>query len=538
MSQQFDVVVIGAGVSGLYALHKLRECGLSARVIDAGSDVGGTWYWNRYPGARFDSESYTYQYSFSRELIDEWNWSEHFAAQPEIERYLQHVADKFDLRRDITFNARVESVIFDETDKLWNIVTDSGLHVRARNVMAATGFMSAHQYPDIPGMDTFKGVAAHTARWPREGLDLRGKRVGVIGTGATAVQVIQTIAPEVGHLTLFQRTPNWCVPLRNRPIDADTQRDLKARAEQIFAHCRETYAGFIHKADERMGANLSKQQRWEHYQTLYDRGGFALWLSNFSDAFTDRAIAEDVSAFLAEKIRQRVRDPQLAAKLIPTDHLYGTKRPPGEKDYYEIFNLDHVEHVDLRDTPIEHVTTKGIETQLHGGSSRLHELDVIVYATGFRAMTGELLRMNIVGENGLSLEEKWECGPKTHLGVQFAGFPNFFAVLGPHNPAAFCNITRCAESNVDWIINCIRYVEERGCTTIQPSVESEETWTQRCYDSAKGMLFADVKNSWFFGYHNRGGEQGRFLVFTEGVPAYDRIFSETARSGYEGFEIR
>ena len=538
MSQQFDVVVIGAGVSGLYALHKLRECGLSTRVIDAGSDVGGTWYWNRYPGARFDSESYTYQYSFSRELIDEWNWSEHFAAQPEIERYLQHVADKFDLRRDIEFNARVESVIFDETDKLWNIVTDSGLHVRARNVMAATGFMSAHQYPDIPGMDTFKGVAVHTARWPREGLDLRGKRVGVIGTGATAVQVIQTIAPEVGHLTLFQRTPNWCVPLRNRPIDADTQRDLKARAEQIFAHCRETYAGFIHKADERLGAALSKAERWEHYQTLYDRGGFALWLSNFSDAFTDRAIAEDVSAFLAEKIRQRVRDPELAAKLIPTDHLYGTKRPPGEKDYYEIFNSGHVEHIDLRDTPIEHVTAKGIETQLHGGSSRLHELDVIVYATGFRAMTGELMRMNIVGENGLSLEEKWECGPKTHLGVQFAGFPNFFAVLGPHNPAAFCNITRCAESNVDWIIDCIRYVAERGYTTIQPSVESEDTWTQRCYDSAKGMLFADVKNSWFFGYHNRGGEQGRFLVFTEGVPAYHRIFSETARSGYEGFEIR
>ena len=538
MSQQFDVVVIGAGVSGLYALHQLRKQGLSTRVIDAASDVGGTWHWNRYPGARFDSESYSYQYSFSRELIEEWDWSEHFAAQPEIERYLQYVADKFDLRRDIEFGARVQSVIFDEADKLWNVVTDSGLHLRARFVIAATGFMSAHQYPDIPGIDTFKGVSVHTARWPREGLDLRGKRVGVIGTGATAVQVIQTIAPAVGHLSLFQRTPNWCTPLRNRPIDPDTQRDLKQRAEQIFAHCRKTYAGFIHKADERMGAELSREERWEHYQTLYDRGGFALWLANFGDVFTNRAIAEDVSAFLAATIRQRVRDPKVAEKLIPTDHLFGTKRPPGEKDYYEIFNLDHVEHIDLRDTPIEHVTTKGIETALHGGSSRLHELDVIVYATGFRAMTGELMRMNIVGENGLSLEEKWECGPKTHLGVQFAGFPNFFAVLGPHNPAAFCNITRCAESNVDWIIDCIRYVEERGYTTVQPSAAAEDAWTQRCYESAEGMLFADVKNSWFFGYHNRGGEQGRFLVFTEGVPAYDRIFSETARSGYAGFEFR
>ncbi len=537
MAQQFDVIVIGAGISGLYALHKLRESGLSARVVEAGSDIGGTWYWNRYPGARFDSESYSYQYSFSPELIEEWDWSEHFAGQPEIERYLHHVTDKFDLRRDIEFGARVESVIFDDSEKLWTVVAESGLHLRARFVICATGFMSAHQYPDIPGMDTFEGISVHTARWPREGLDLRGKRVGVIGTGATAVQVIQTIAPDVGHLSLFQRTPNWCTPLRNGPIDAKTQRDLKKRAYEIFAHCRETYAGFIHKADERLGADLSREERWAQYQVLYDRGGFALWLSNFGDAMTNREIAEDVSAFLAETIRKRVKDPKVAEKLIPTDHLFGTKRPPGEKDYYEIFNLDHVEHIDLRETPIEHVNAKGIETAVPGGTSRLHELDVIVYATGFRALTGELMRMNIVGENGVSLEEKWECGPKTHLGVQFAGFPNLFAVLGPHNPAVFCNITRCAETNVDWIVDCIRYVADRGHKTIQPSTEAEEAWTQRCYDSAQGMLFADVKNSWFFGYHNRGGEQGRFLVFTEGVPAYDRIFSETARSGYEGFKF-
>lgn len=537
MTRNFDAVVIGAGVSGLYALHRLREAGLSTRVFEAGSNVGGTWYWNRYPGARFDSESYSYQYSFSRELIEEWDWSEHFAGQPEIERYLNHVADKFDLRRDIEFDARVRSVVFDEQDKLWDVTAEDGRHVRARFVLAATGFMSAHQVPEIEGMESFAGVAAHTARWPEGGIDLEGKRVGVIGSGATAVQVIQSIAPEVGKLTLFQRTPNWCTPLRNAPIDDETQRDLKARADEIFALCRETYAGFIHKVDDRAGAEVSREERWRHYETLYERGGFALWLANFNDAFTDREIAEDISAFLEQKIRERVKDPKVADKLVPTDHLFGTKRPPGEKDYYEVFNLDHVELVDLRETPIARITPAGIETA-GGDGNRLHELDVIIYATGFRAMTGELMRMDIVGEDGLSLNEKWANGPKTNLGVQFAGFPNFFAILGPHNPAAFCNITRCVESNVEWIVDCIRYLRDGGYTTIQASAEAEEAWTQRCYDSATGMLFADVRNSWFFGYHNKGSEQGKFLVFTEGVPAYHRIFSEAASSGYEGFEIR
>jgi cation diffusion facilitator CzcD-associated flavoprotein CzcO len=537
MTKLYDAVVIGAGVSGLYALYKLREAGLSARVFEAGTGVGGTWYWNRYPGCRFDSESYSYQYSFSRELIEEWDWSEHFSGQPETERYLNLFADKFELRRDIELGARVRSVVFDEADKLWDVRTDSGQHVRARYVLSATGFMSAHQMPEIEGIDSFAGSATHTARWPREGIDLAGKRVGVIGAGATAVQVIQSIAPEVGHLSLFQRTPNWCTPLQNGPIDAETQRDLKRRADDIFALCGETYAGFIHKLDECAGSEFSKEERWQRYETLYARGGFALWLANYSDAFTNRDIAADIGEFLTQKIRERIKDPAVAAKLIPMDHLFGTKRPPGETNYYEVFNLDHVELVDLRETPISRVTPAGIETSSDEGN-RLHELDVIIYATGFRAMTGELMRMDIVGEQGVSLQEKWSDGPKTNLGVQFAGFPNFFAILGPHNPAAFCNITRCVESNVDWILDCIHYLRDKGFTTIQTSQEAEESWTQRCYDSANGMLFADVKNSWFFGYHNQGDEQGRFLVFTEGVPAYRRIFAEVAANGYEGFELQ
>ncbi|MGR9093430.1 MAG: flavin-containing monooxygenase [Gammaproteobacteria bacterium] len=535
--KSYDAVVIGAGVSGLYALHRLREAGLSTRVFEAGSAVGGTWYWNRYPGARFDSESYSYQYSFSPDLIEEWDWSEEFAGQPEIERYLNHVADKFDLRRDIAFDSRVNSVVFDETERLWDVRTANGGHVRARYVLAATGFMSAHQYPDIEGIDSFAGVSAHTARWPSDGIEMEGKRVGVIGSGATAVQVIQTIAPEVASLELFQRTPNWCTPLRNAPIDAARQRELKAHAGEIFALCEQTYAGFIHKADERVGTSLSRNERWQHYATLYERGGFALWLANFADMFTNRDIAEEVSEFLAQKIRERVKDPAIADKLIPTDHLFGTKRPPGERDYYEVFNQQNVALVDLRETPIARITPAGIETTGSAGDE-LHELDVIIYATGFRAMTGELMRMDIVGEGGLSLADKWVDGPKTNLGVQFAGFPNFFAILGPHNPAAFCNITRCAQSNVEWIIDCIQYIKEHGYTTMQASAEAEEAWTQRCYDSANGMLFANVKNSWFFGYHNQGSEQGRFLVFTEGVPAYRKIFAQAKASGYEGFEFR
>ena len=282
---------------------------------------------------------------------------------------------------------------------------------------------------------------------------------------------------------------------------------------------------------------MTRAERWANYQTLMDRGGFALWLANYSDLFTDRAIAAEVSEFVAEKIRERVRDPATAQKLIPQDHLYGTKRPPGEKNYYEVFNLDHVELIDLNATPITRVQLRGIETG-DGPESRLHELDVIIYATGFRAVTGELMRMEIVGENGQTLRDKWADGPKTNLGVQSAGFPNFFSILGPHNPAAFCNITRCVESNVEWIVDCIRYLRDHGLATIQARPDAEEVWTQRCYDSVKGKLFADVRNSWFFGYHNPEGDRGRFLMFTEGVPAYREIFAETAASAYAGFELR
>jgi len=533
MNERFDAIVIGAGVSGLYSIYRLRELGLSTKAFEAGSGVGGTWYWNCYPGARFDSESYSYQYSFSPELVEEWAWSEHFAGQPEIERYLNFVADKFDLRRDIEFGSRVATVHFDEDDRLWTVETENGHRARARFVLCATGLLSAHQFPPYPGVHDFKGQSLHSARWPKEGIDFTGKRVGIIGSGPTAVQIIQTIAADVGQLTVFQRTANWCTPLRNGPIDAATQADLKANAGEIFDLCKRTFAAFIHDMDTRASSEVPKAERWARYQELYERGGFALWLGNFNDVFTNRAVADEIAEFLADKIRQRVHDPVTAEKLIPKNHTFGTKRPPGEKNYYEIFNQPNVELVDLRATPIERISATGITT-----SQASYDLDYIIYCTGFQSLTGELLRMDIRGEGGESLREKWADGPKTNLGVQVAGFPNLFAIMGPHNPGTFCNITRCVESNVDWITECIRYLRDQGYDTIQATPEAEAAWTERCYASVKGMLIDEMRDSWFFGNNNPDSDRGHYLMFAGSVPSYRAIFADVAAKGYEGFELR
>jgi cation diffusion facilitator CzcD-associated flavoprotein CzcO len=529
---QYDAIVIGAGVSGLYALYKLRELGLAARVFEAGTGIGGTWYWNRYPGARFDSESYTYQYSFSQDLLDEWEWSEHFSGQPEIERYLHFVADKFDLKRDIECNARVATVIYDEADKRWEIETQNGLRARARYVICATGLLSAHQFPDYEGVRDFAGLSLHTARWPQEPVDFTGKRVGIIGTGPTAVQIIQTIAPDCEQLTVFQRTANWCTPLRNRPITGEEQRALKEKAHEIFALCKRTWAGFIHVPDPRAAMDVPKEERLARYQELYERGGFALWLGNYSDSFMSQEAADEVAEFLAHKIRERVTDPVTAEKLIPK-HTFGTKRCPGEKNYYEAFNRPNVGLVDLRATPITRITPAGIET-----GNDLHELDVIIYATGFHSVTGELMRMDIRGRHGRTLQEHWADGPRTNLGVQFSGFPNLWAIMGPHNPAVFCNITRCVESNVEWIVDSIRYMRENGFETMTATVAAEDAWTKRCYESAKGLLVNEMRDSWFFGSNNPQNVRGRFLLFAGGVPLYRQIFADVAAKGYEGFELR
>ena len=533
MAKKYDVIIIGAGVSGLYTLYKVRQLGLSARVFEAGTDIGGTWYWNRYPGARFDSESYSYEYSFSKELGTEWEWSEHFAGQPEVERYLHHVAEKFDLRRDIQLNARIASSIYDELNNCWEIQTEDAQKAFGKYLVCATGLLSAYQLPPYEGVNSFNGQSLHSARWPKETVDFGGKKVGIIGTGPTGVQIIQSIAKQCAELKVFQRTANWCTPLRNRPITAEEQIKLKKDAEEIFALCKRTFAGFIHEADDRSAMDVPREERLERYQELYDRGGFSLWLGNYSDSFSSREYADEVAKFLAEKIRARVKDPEKAEMLIPKSHTFGVKRCPGEKDYYEMFNLPHVDIIDLRSTPISKISPEGIIV-----GEELHELDVIIYATGFHSITGELLRMDIRGLNDVSLQEHWSDGPRTNLGVQFSGFPNLWAVMGPHNPALFCNITRCAENNVEWIVDCIRHMEEKGLKTMQTTAEAEDAWTKACYESAEGLLINEMQDSWFFGSTNPENVRGRFMLYAGGVPRYRQIFEEIKSNGYPGFKLQ
>ncbi|MGH8597955.1 MAG: flavin-containing monooxygenase, partial [Gammaproteobacteria bacterium] len=440
--ETFDAIVIGAGICGLYQLFRLRELGLSVRVFEAGSSVGGTWYWNRYPGARFDSESYTYGYAFSESLLHEWDWSEHFSAQPETQRYLEFVTDKFDLRKDICFNARVTSAIYDPEGNRWTVTTENGEQARAKFLITAVGVLSAPYIPDIPGIADFKGESWHTAEWPSHPVDLSGQRVAVIGAGATAVQLIPEVAKNVGHLTVFQRTANYCVPLNNRRIAKEEQAALKARYGEMFERCRKTYAALIHDFDPRSAFDVSTDEREAIYERLWHEPGFGFWLGNFNDIMTDERANETIAEFVRKKIREQVKDPVLAEKLTPRDHYFGTKRVPLESGYYEAYNRPNVELVSLRETPIERITATGIKT-----TGLEYAFDIIVFATGFDAVTGALTRIDIRGEHSVALKDKWRDGPRTYLGLQIAGFPNLFTVVGAHNAANFCNVPRCGEQN-------------------------------------------------------------------------------------------
>jgi len=524
---QFGAIVIGAGVSGLYQLHRLRQLGLSVRCLEDGRGVGGTWYWNRYPGCRFDSESETYGYSFSKELLQEWDWKEHYSGQPENERYLNYVADKFDLRRDIQFDSRVTSAVYDARANRWEVQLESGQRMRTQFLVAAVGILSARYIPPFEGIDSFKGASYHTSRWPKEEIDLTGKRVAVIGTGATAVQLIPIIAKKVGHLTVFQRTPNYCAPLRNSLVDAETQRRFKATYPEIHKKCRETPAAFIHEFDPRCALEVSPEERLALYEELWARPGFSKWLANFRDIMTDRAANEDFAEFVRNKIRARVKDPVVAEKLVPKDHPFGSKRVPLETEYYEAYNRDNVLLVDVRETPIERITSKGIKT-----SDREYEFDVIIYATGFDAITGALTRIDIRGEGGQTLKDKWANGLRTYLGLQTAGFPNFFIATN----SAFCNYTVCAEMLVEWISECIRYIREQGYSRIAPTPQAEEAWVAHAAEMASQTLLSDAK-SWFVGA-NIPGKARTLLLYANTAPAYRAKCAEVATRGYEGFVLQ
>ncbi len=527
----FDAIIIGAGLSGMYELYRLREMGLKVRVFETGTEVGGTWYWNRYPGARFDSESYSYGYSFSKELLEEWEWSEHFAGQPETFRYCKFVADKFDLRRDIQFRSRVTSALWDEATRSWTVTLEDGSCTSTRFLITAIGPLSTPTLPRIEGVDSFKGQSFHTARWPKEPVDFKGKRVAVIGTGATGVQTIQTIASEVGHLTVFQRTPNWCAPLHNGKIDPETQKKIKASYPEIFARCQETFSCFIHTPDPRGAFEVSDEEREANYERLYGERGFGIWQGNFKDILIDRKANATISDFVARKIRQRVKDPKIAEKLIPTNHGFGTRRLPLETFYYEVYNRDNVELIDIKETPIERITPTGIKT-----SDRVFDFDIIIYATGFDAITGAFDKIDFRGVDGVRLKDKWKSGPETYLGLMVHQFPNMMMLMGPHT--ALGNIPRSIEYSVDWVTDLVRFARARNLTRLEATPEGVASWTEHVKALGVGLLSNEV-DSWMTGINrNVEGKNVRIVArYSGSAPAYRARCDEVAAKGYSELRL-
>jgi cation diffusion facilitator CzcD-associated flavoprotein CzcO len=527
----YDAIIIGAGMSGLYQLYRLRELGLRTRVFEAGTNVGGTWYWNRYPGARFDSESYSYGYSFSKELLAEWEWSEHFAGQPETLRYINYVADKFDLRRDIQFRSRVAAAIYQEEARSWGVTLEDGSRFTARFLITAIGPLSTPTLPRIEGRDSFKGKSFHTARWPKEPVDFAGKRVAVIGTGATGVQTIQTIAKDVGHLTVFQRTPNWCAPLHNGKIDAETQAKIKAGYPEMFARCQETFACFIHTPDPRGAFEVSDEEREAFYEKLYGERGFGIWQGNFRDILIDRKANATISEFVARKIRERVKKPDVAEKLIPRNHGFGTRRLPLETFYYEVYNRDNVELVDIMETPIERITQDGIKT-----SAKEYAFDIIIFATGFNAITGAFDNIDLKGAGGARLKDRWKSGPQTYLGLMVDGFPNMMMLMGPHT--ALGNIPRSIEYSVDWVTGLMSFAQESGLTRLEATAAGVEAWTDHVRALGVGLLSNEV-DSWMTGINrNVEGKQTRIVArYSGSAPAYRAKCDEVAARGYDELRL-
>jgi cation diffusion facilitator CzcD-associated flavoprotein CzcO len=528
----YEAIVIGAGVCGIYQLYRLVDLGVNATVLEAGTDVGGTWYWNRYPGARFDSESISYGYSFSEDLLQEWDWKERFSGQPENLRYLQYVTDKFDLRRHMQFGCTVESAHWDDAATQWCLRLSDGRRLTGRFLITAIGLLSAPTLPRYEGLDEFEGPSFHTFNWPVEPIELSGKRVAVIGTGATGVQVIGEIADKVGDLTVFQRRPNWCAPLHNAQITSDEMGHIKARYDEIFELCARTPGGFIHEPDRRPFFEVPREQRVAMWEKLYGEPGFGIWLANFRDIFIDEEANAEFSEFIADKIRSRVHDPVVAEKLVPKDHGFGVQRVPLESNYYEAYNRDNVHLVDLQETPIERITRRGIRT-----SDREYEFDIIVYATGFDAVTGAYDRIDIRGVGGQSLREKWADEPDTFLGLTVSGFPNMFMPTGPQSGSASTNFPRGIELGVDWVTDLLQFLWKHDHVRVEATPEAEAAWSAYVAKLYEIMLLRNAQG-WFTGYNSNvdGHEKGtrRHLVFNAGTPKYRQKITEVAEAGYRG----
>jgi cation diffusion facilitator CzcD-associated flavoprotein CzcO len=527
----FDALVIGAGFSGLYQLLCLRDrLGLSVKVLESGAGVGGTWYWNRYPGARCDSESHSYCYSFSDELMREWEWSERYPGPPEILRYLNHVADRFGLKRDIRFNTRVASAHYDETANVWRVSTDAGETLTARFLITAVGCLSSANVPKIPGLDTFAGRWYHTGQWPHEGVDFSGKRVGQIGTGSTGIQAAPVIAETAAHLAVFQRTANYSVPARNGPLTPEFRRYVKENTAEIRNVTRASVNGHPWLIEDRSALETPPAERQALYEKAWEIGGLR-FRAMFRDLLVDKAANDTAAEFIRDKIRQIVKDPVTAARLSDIDHPYAAKRPPIDTDYFETFNRDNVSLVDVRAEPIEEVTPRGIRTR-----AAEYPLDIIVFATGFDGMTGSLLKIDIRGRDGLSLAQAWKAGPRNYLGLQVAGFPNLFMVTGPGSPSVLCNMPVAIEQHVEWITDCIAHMRENGLQRIEPKGEAVDSWVARVNDAANATLLPHAKHSWYLGA-NIPGKPRVFMPYAGGMAHYRKICADVAARNYEGFKL-
>lgn len=530
--QDYDAIIVGAGFAGLYQLHKLRDdLGLKVRVLEAGEGVGGTWYWNRYPGARCDSESYYYCYSFSKELEQEWNWTERYPEHGEIRDYLEHVVDRLKLRPDIQLGTRVSGARFDDDANLWTVETLTGETFRARFLLAAVGCLSTANVPNIRGLESFAGRWYHTGAWPQEGVDFSGQRVGLVGTGSTGIQATPVLAEQAAHLTVFQRTANYSVPARNGPMDEAYWRDIKANYDAIRLKGRSSTNGHPFDVSETPAMSVTPAEREAAYQAAWERGGLR-FRAAFKDVLTSREANETASEFIRARIREVVKDPRTAETLTPRDHGFATKRPPIDTNYFETFNRDNVSLVDLKRSPIEAITPDGIRT-----SERVYALDAIVFATGFDALTGPFLAMDIRGSGGHPLGEAWAAGPQTYLGLQTPGFPNLFTITGPGSPSVLTNMPTAIEQHVDWITACIRHMREVGLERIEAKADAAQDWVAHVNEAADATLLPQASSSWYLGA-NVPGKPRVFMPYAGGMARYAGLCETVARDGYTGFALR
>jgi cyclohexanone monooxygenase len=527
-----DALIIGAGFSGLYQLHRLRQRGFKVCLFEAGADLGGIWYWNCYPGARVDSHVPNYEFSME-ELWRDWNWTERFPAWDELRRYFRHVDQKLDLSRDIRFNSRVTAALFDADADQWRIECADGYRIRTRFFIPCTGFAAKAYVPGLSGLEGFAGPCVHTAHWPQDGLDLTDRRVGVIGTGASGVQVIQEAGKVASHLTVFQRTPILALPMQQQALDEASQRAMKAHYPEWFRRRAQSAGGlFDIAADERSALEVSPRERLAVFESAWQKGGFHFWVGTFSDILLDREANQLAYDFWREKTRARIKDPVMADKLAPVvpPHPFGTKRPSLEQWYYEVFNQDNVTLVDVREEPIEEITPTGVRT-----ASRHHELDILVLATGFDASTGGLTQFEIRGLSGRTLKETWSTGVQTYLGLGIPDFPNLLMLYGPQSPTAFCNGPTCAELQGDWVADCLSYLRDNGLARIEAKPAAGESWTQHMADLAAGTLLPQA-DSWYMGANVPG--KPRQLLHYLGVQNYLAFCRESAENGYSGFVLR